>query len=103
MQGLAWVLFVLFALVLAGMYLGIRRNWAAPGLIAGVGVLLCIILMTFISLAQNNYTFQAIVVGILLGGLFSGATLAIAWYFQSNELRARQSGSESYPTEEPRQ
>jgi hypothetical protein len=83
-----WVIFVVFALMLAGIYLSIRRQWFAPGLTAGVGVVLSMILMTLFSLAQNNLPIQAIIVGILLGGLFSGATLAAAWYFHSNEMRA---------------
>lgn len=83
-----WVIFVVFALMLAGIYLSIRRQWFAPGLTAGVGVVLSMILMTLFSLAQKNLPIQAIIVGILLGGLFSGATLAAAWYFHSNEMRA---------------
>lgn len=89
MQGMAWVFFILFALALASMYLGIRRSWAAPGVIAAAGVAASIILMTLTALAQNNLLIQAIIVGVLVGGLFSGATLAVAWYFHSSELRAR--------------
>jgi hypothetical protein len=83
-----WVIFIVFALMLAGIYLSIRRQWFAPGLTAAVGVVLSMILMTLFSLAQNNLPIQAIIVGVLLGGLFSGATLAAAWYFHSNEMRA---------------
>ena len=83
-----WVIFVVFALMLAGIYLSIRRRWFAPGLTAAVGVVLSMILMTLFSLAQNNLPIHAIIVGILLGGLFSGATLAVAWYFHNNEMRA---------------
>lgn len=89
-----WVIFVVFALVLAGIYLSIRRQWFAPGLTAGVGVVLSMFMMTLFSLAQNNVPVQAIIVGILLGGLFSGATLAAAWYFHSNEMRARYDNEE---------
>lgn len=100
MQGLAWVFFALFALTLAGMYLGIRRAWAAPGMVAGLGMVLCIVLMSLISFAQANMAAQAIIVGVLLGGLFGGATLAAAWYFQSHEMRARYASSEAYAQEE---
>lgn len=89
MQGLAFLFFIIFAAVLVAMYVGIRRELAGPGLIAGVGVILSMILMVLVSLAQENSLIQAIVVGILVGGLFSGVTLAVAWYFHSNELRAR--------------
>lgn len=99
MQGLAWVFFVLFALALAGMYLGVRRAWASPGIIAGVGMVASIVLMALISFAQNNSAVQAIIVGILLGGLFAGATLAVAWYFQSQEMRAAVH-HEPYPADE---
>ena len=100
MQNLSWVFFVLFALVLAAIYLGIRRAWAAPGRIAAVGMLLSIILMTLFSLSQNNFAVQAIIVGILLGGLFAGATLAVAWYFQSHEMRARYANGGTYSPDE---
>src|SRR6185503_3829286 len=89
-----WVIFVVFALMLAGIYLSIRRQWFAPGLTAAVGVVLSMILMTLFSLAQNNLPIQAIIVGILLGGRFGGATLAAAWYFQNNEMRARYANGE---------
>jgi hypothetical protein len=89
MQGTAFIFFALFAIVLAGMYIGIRRQWAAPGMIAGAGVVLSIIFMVLVSLSQGNPVVQAVLVGILVGGLFSGATLAVAWSFHSNEMRAR--------------
>ena len=65
MQGSALLLFVVFALVLAGMYLSIRRAWFAPGVTAAVGVMLSIIVMVMISLAQNNLPVQAIIVGVM--------------------------------------
>ena len=101
MQGSALIFFALFALVLAGMYLGIRRTWASPGIVAGVGVLLSIIFMVLMSLAQGNSVVQAVLVGILVGGLFSGATLAVAWYFHSNEMRARYSQEQYQQNEAP--
>lgn len=100
MQGSALLLFVIFALVLAGMYLSIRRGWFAPGMTAAVGVILSMIVMVMISLAQNNLPIQAIVVGILVGGVFSGVTLAAAWYFHSQELRARYADGDGYSQEE---
>jgi hypothetical protein len=94
-----WVIFVVFAVMLAGIYLSIRRQWFAPGLTAAIGVILSMVLMTLFSLAQNNVPVQAIIVGILLGGLFSGATLAAAWYFHSNEMRARYASGD-FPQQE---
>lgn len=92
MQGISWLLFALFALDLAGLYLAIRREWFSPGQSAAAGVLLAIVLMFLVSLAQGNSIIQAVVVGVLVGGMFGGAILAIAWYFHSNELRALYSG-----------
>lgn len=100
MQGTAFIFFALFALVLLGMYLAIRRQWAAPGMVAGAGVLLSIVFMTLMSLSQGNAVLQAVVVGILLGGLFGGATLAIAWYFHSSEMRAKYAQTETYQQSE---
>ena len=100
MQGSALFLFVIFALVLAGMYLSIRRGWFAPGMTAAVGVILSMVVMVMISLAQNNLPIQAIVVGILVGGVFSGVILAAAWYFHSQELRARYADGDGYSQEE---
>lgn len=89
MVGLAWIFFVLLALVLLATYLGIRREWFAPGLIAGASVVVSIVLMILTAFGQGNSAIQAIVVGIIVGGLFSGATIAIAWYFHSQELQQR--------------
>jgi len=102
MQGSAFIFFALFAIVLAAMYIAIRREWAAPGMVAGAGVILSIITMTLVSIMQGNSVIQAVIVGILVGGLFSGATLAIAWYFHSNERRARYHQAQMYEqTEQP--
>jgi hypothetical protein len=94
MQGIAWLFFVLMALILLLTYLAIRRQWFAPGPTAAVSVILCIVLMVLTSLGQGNSIIQAVIVGIVVGGMFSGATLGIAWYFHSNEMRQR------YPVEE---
>lgn len=90
--------FLVFALVLLLMYLAIRRGWAAPGLISGVGVLASIVAMVLYSLAQGNSILQAVVVGIVVGALFSGAVLAIAWYFHNNEIRSRYAAGQAPPT-----
>jgi hypothetical protein len=91
---MAYIFFLLFAAVIVGTYLSIRREWVAPNITAGVSVVLSIISMILMSLAQANPVYLAVIVGILVGGLFSGATLAIAWYFHGNELRARQANAE---------
>jgi RsiW-degrading membrane proteinase PrsW (M82 family) len=95
-----FILFILFALTLAVMYLGIRRQWVAPGIIAGVGIVISMIIMVLFSLAQANQPLQAVVVGVLLGGLFGGVTVVVAWYFHSNEMRARYAREQVPPEDE---
>ena len=84
-----WLLYLLFIVIQFGMYLSIRREWIPPGLTAGLGIVTSVALMILISLSQGNTALQAVVVGILVGAVFSVAILAIAWYFHSSELRKR--------------
>lgn len=88
MTPLAFVFFALFALAIIGMYLAIRRRYAPPGVTAVVGVLAAVISMTLFSLAQANLLAHALLVGLLMGGGFAVATLALASYFLGSELRA---------------
>lgn len=84
--------FMLFGLVLIGMYIAIRRQIAPIAYIAAGGVSASIISMVLFMLARDTSALQSLVMGILVGALFAGATLAIAWYFQSNELREHLAG-----------
>ena len=84
----AILLFVFFGLILLLMYIAIRRRFAATVVIAAIGVFASIIVMTLIGLVQGNTFYQAIFAGILVGGLFSAGTLAMAAYFQTNEQRS---------------
>ena len=101
MQGLAWVFFVLLALILLITYIAIRREWFAPGMTAGVSVVASIVMMILTALGQGNGALQAIVVGIIVGGLFSGATVGIAWYFHSQELQRRYAEDPAYDYDQP--
>ena len=78
------ILFLVFAVVLAASYIGVRRRWAAPAAIAAACVIASFILMMLISLAQGNSVFQAVVVGLVVGGLCSGGILGMALYFQTS-------------------
>jgi Na+/H+-translocating membrane pyrophosphatase len=89
LNGLGMVFFMLLALVLVGTYLAIRREWFSPGVIAGVSIVASIILMVLTSLGQGNSAIQAIVVGIVVGGIFSGVTVGTAWYFHSQDMQQR--------------
>jgi len=88
---MSFVFFILFALSLVVMYVAIRRQLAPTTVTASAGVAVSIILMILYMLASPDVSvIQAIIMGILVGALFAGSTLAIAWYFQSNEIRHQQ-------------
>ncbi len=92
LNGLGMLFFMALALVLFGTYIAIRREWFAPGIIAGVSIVVSIALMVLTSLGQGNSAIQAIVVGIVVGGIFSGVTVGTAWYFHSQEMQQRYGG-----------
>lgn len=96
MQGMAWIFFILLALALLLAYLAIRREWFPPLWVALATVVASIVLMVLTSLGQGNSPIQAVVVGIVVGGMFSGATLGIAWYFHSHELQQRYADEQDY-------
>jgi hypothetical protein len=96
MQGSALIFFALLAAVLLLTYLAIRREWFAPTATATASVIGSMLLMALVSLAQGNSVLQAVIVGIVVGALFSGATLGIAWYFHSAELRRRYPDDDLY-------
>lgn len=83
------LLFVLFALVLFTMYIAIRRQWGPPLGVATLGVVGNIVIMTLNGLARGSTIYQAAAAGLLVGGLFSIGVLAMAYYFTTNEQRAR--------------
>ena len=85
----AILLFAFFGLILFLMYIAVRRRFASPVIIALLGVFASVVVMTLVGLVQGNTFYQAIFAGILVGGLFSAGTLAMAAYFQSNEQRRR--------------
>lgn len=88
--------FAIFAIILVAMYIAIRRRLASPTIISAAGVFGSIVSMTLFGLAQGNLFAHALTVGFLIGGLFSGATLIIAFYFQGNELRQKALQHEQY-------
>jgi len=81
------VFFILFGLVILMMYLSVRRQMFPLGATAFIGVIASVICMTLFSLAQGNVMLQALAVGMVIGGVFSIVTLALALYFQGNERR----------------
>lgn len=88
----AWLLFLLFGLILFVIYVAIRRRWLPPLATAVAGIVSSVIVMTLTSLAQGNLLLHAVFTGVLVGGLFSAGTLAMAFYFQRNEDARQQQG-----------
>lgn len=85
MQGLSWIFFILLAATLVAAYLSIRREWLRPSVTSGLAVVASILLMMLTSLGQGNSVIQAVVVGIVVGGLAAAVTIAVAWYFHMQE------------------
>jgi Na+/H+-translocating membrane pyrophosphatase len=80
-------LFGLFAVVQVITYIVIRRQIGKPTLVAAVSVVASIVAMTLTGLAQGNSIYQAVFAGLIVGSVFSGGTIAMAWYFLSSEKR----------------
>jgi Na+/H+-translocating membrane pyrophosphatase len=85
MQGLSWIFFILLAATLVAAYLAIRREWLRPTMIAALTAVGSILLMMLTSLGQGNSVIQAVVVGIVVGGLAAAVTIGVAWYFHLQE------------------
>ncbi len=90
LDGISVVLFVVFALTIAAMYILVRRQLAPVGMVAGIGTVVNVIVVMLIALAENNMALQAIIVGLVVGVLFSGTSVAMAAYFRGNELSRAQ-------------
>lgn len=83
----ALIFFGIFAVTLFVMYILVRRRIGSTTLIAAAGVVISIISFMLFTLAQGNTLLWAIVIGLVIGGLFSATALAAAYYFSSNEIR----------------
>lgn len=84
---LALAFFFVFAVVQLGMYSLVRRRVGSTVVIAAVGIVISIACLLLMTLAQGNTPLWAVVIGLLIGGLFSTVTLAAAWYFSTADQR----------------
>jgi cyanate permease len=82
------IYFFLFAALLMGVYIAMRRRLAPVKVLAAVGVFGGIVTMTLFALNQNVIWIHALLVGILLGGGMSMAVIFMANYFSNQELRS---------------
>ncbi len=74
----------LFGLSTALTYLAIRRGWtgALPG--AVIGAIMNSLWIMFYSLSKGSLWLSALIMGVLLGLLFTGLTVSIALFFRNN-------------------
>ncbi|MFN8531238.1 MAG: hypothetical protein U0670_21765 [Anaerolineae bacterium] len=86
-NGLGLIFFVLFGVFLIGMYLLLRRRVGPAPVIAGIGIGGSVISVFLMTLAQGNTAVWAIVMGLVMGGLFSVLAAVAALYFSRSEAR----------------
>jgi len=91
-----FIFFILFGLTLLSMYIGVRRELAPIGLIAALGMVASIVMMTLYLLTLVEAEAQAIIFGIVGGALFAGATLGTEWYFHNHDPDYRDASEENY-------
>lgn len=92
---MGYVFFLLFAGVLYLSYISLRRELAAPRLTATVSVVGSAVTLTLFIISQRDASaIYSVVLGIFVGALFSGLTLALAWMFNGLETG---SAREEYP------
>ncbi|GAB1420053.1 hypothetical protein MASR2M15_01290 [Anaerolineales bacterium] len=79
--------FALFSITLLGIYISIRRHYLPTKVTIIGGLLLSIVFMFLFSLSQNNHPLHALLVGVILGGVFCVVIIALALYFEGNALQ----------------
>jgi ethanolamine transporter EutH len=89
-----WIVFLVFAAVVFGMYVALRRQlWPARRVIAVGVAVACIAMILHLTLrAGPDDTFLAnVIFGVLIGGGVSLAAVAAAWFFNRGAARAAES------------
>jgi MFS family permease len=79
--------FTLFVGTIFASYIALRRRLAQPTLVGAGCAAGCIVSMMLFALANGNIFTHALLVGLVVGGAFAAATMAVALYFQGAELR----------------
>lgn len=86
-----WIAFLVFAAVVFGMYVALRRQlWPARRIIAaGVAAASIAMILHLTLRAGPEDTFLAnVIFGVLIGGGVSLAAVAAAWFFNRGAARA---------------
>lgn len=79
--------FALFVVTIFASYIALRRRLAKVSVIAAGCTGGSVLSMMLFSLASGNVFLHALTVGVVVGGAFAAATMAVALYFQGHELR----------------
>lgn len=96
MNLLPLLFFVAFAVVLVGTYLAVRRQWGDLRVVAALGMFGSVVTMTLALITRagaeagvgaNQVLGEMLLYGVLLGMLGGAGSLALAWYFQTNEAK----------------
>ena len=90
----SFIFFAIFAVILIVTYLAIRREWAPIGIVSGLSTVGSVISMLLVSLSQGNAMFQAIIVSLGMGIVFSLSTVAIAVFFHTSEMREKHANTD---------
>ncbi len=94
--------FAAFAAVLVVTYLAVRRQWGDLRVIAALGMFGSVVTMTLALVTRaaeagegaSEVIGQMLLYGIVLGIIGGAGALAMAWYFQTNEMKGRPNGQE---------
>ena len=85
----ATIFLILFATATIYLYLAVRRGWmrVVPSIV--IGCIVNPLLFLMYSLARGNVFLQALLVGLVVGLLFTALTISIAAYFRNNPSGSR--------------
>ncbi len=86
LEGANIIFFALFAIVLVAMYIITRRGLAPVAQVTLIGTVINVVLVALIALGAGNGPLQVIFVGLVVGVIFSVASVAIAAYFRGSEI-----------------
>jgi hypothetical protein len=91
-----WIAFFVFAAVVFGMYIGLRRQLWPPTRMIAAGVAAAIIAMILhltLRAGPEDTLLTNVIFGVLIGGGVSLAAVAAAWFFNRGAARIESGGS----------
>jgi hypothetical protein len=103
MSFIPMLFFAAFAAVLIFTYLAVRRQWGNLRTVAALGMFGSIVTMTLALVTRagaeagagaNQVLGQMLLFGVVLGFVGGAGSLALAWYFQTNETKRRAESQE---------